>query len=87
LAELNRHVVSRRRASSGLAVRFRRDARIEADLRALIAAEARCCPFLTLDLRASGEFLEVDVSGPSEARPVIEAMFGAPDEFRRPSWP
>ena len=41
----------------------------------LVAAEAVCCPFLTLDLRQSGEDLVLDVTGPEEAQPVIAEVF------------
>ena len=47
-----------------------------ARLEALVAAEAACCPFLTLDLRRSGDELVLDVTGPEEAQPVIAEVFG-----------
>lgn len=41
----------------------------------LAAAEAACCPFLTLDLRRHGGELTLDVTGPPDARPIIEELF------------
>ena len=41
---------------------------------ALVAAEAECCPFLALDLRAGGDRLVLDVTGPAEAAPIIEEL-------------
>ena len=49
---------------------------IERELRAVIAAEARCCAFLTMGLRGSDDGLVLDVDGPRDARPVIAALFG-----------
>ena len=48
---------------------------IERQLRAAIAAEARCCPFLTMDLRRGGGGLVLDVAGPRDAGPVIAQLF------------
>jgi hypothetical protein len=56
-------------------LRFRREHGVEAELEEVVAAEARCCPFLTLSLRPAGEFLELDVSGPPDAQGVVDEMF------------
>jgi hypothetical protein len=40
-----------------------------------MAAEACCCPFLSLELRRAGELLELEISGPDEARPIIAELF------------
>ena len=40
-----------------------------------MAAEAACCPFLTLELRAAPGGLVLDVTGPDAAGPVIEELF------------
>jgi MerR family transcriptional regulator, copper efflux regulator len=42
---------------------------------AMIAAEAACCPFLTLDLRTAGDRLVLDVTGPRDAAPIVEQLF------------
>lgn len=44
-------------------------------LEAIVAAEAACCPFLTLDLRRTAKGLVLDVTGPREAQPVIAELF------------
>ncbi len=44
----------------------------ERALRAAVAAEARCCAFLRMDLRRSGDVLVLDVAGPG-----IELVWGA----------
>ena len=52
---------------------------MERRLRELIAAESSCCSFLSFSLeRVDGE-LVLDVTGPPDARPVIDLFF-APSE-------
>ena len=48
----------------------------ERELRAAIAAEAECCAFLTMTLRRDDDRLLLDITGPDEARPIIENLFG-----------
>ncbi len=64
----------------GLRARFRDAPGVEDRIHALIAAEARCCPFLSFDLRREAGVLCLDVSGAPEARPVIESFFGVDDD-------
>ena len=47
----------------------------ESALRELVALEARCCPFLTVDLRRTRDTLELTITGPDEASPIIAALF------------
>jgi hypothetical protein len=47
----------------------------EHDLRELIAAEAQCCPFLRFELERAGDDLVLDVTGPDDARPIIDELF------------
>jgi hypothetical protein len=60
----------------------------EAALRELVALEAECCPFLTLDLqRAEGE-LVLTITGPDEAAPIIAELFATrPRAARCPGRP
>jgi hypothetical protein len=48
---------------------------IERELRAVIAAEASCCAFLTMDLERTGDGLVLDIAGPQDARPIIAELF------------
>jgi MerR family transcriptional regulator, copper efflux regulator len=43
-------------------LRFRGGHATRERLEAIIAAESRCCPFLTFDLRERGELLELSIS-------------------------
>ena len=60
---------------SGVRVRFTAGAATERALRELIAAEAECCPFLTIELRAENDVLVLDVTGPPDVQPVIAGLF------------
>ena len=54
---------------------FADDEAVERELRAVIAAEARCCPFLEMDLRRGDDRLVLDIAAPRDARPLIAQLF------------
>jgi hypothetical protein len=56
---------SRRPAARGEQLVF--DPAAAAALRELVALEAECCPFLTLDLRPASDGLVLTITGPEEA--------------------
>ena len=68
-------LVTREPTQSGRRLTFARSDELERKLRAAIAAEAECCPFLTLALDHRHEHLVLDISGPEDARPVIAELF------------
>jgi hypothetical protein len=70
-----RHQLGREPIPGGIRLRLRPEARSEAE--ALVEAESRCCPFLDLRLREKASELELTVTGPEEARPIIEALLAA----------
>jgi hypothetical protein len=76
IEELSRDgLIARTPTDSGLRVRLRDSNDIERRTRELIAAESSCCSFLTFDLqRVDGE-LVLQISGPDDARPVIDLFF------------
>ncbi|HEV3000022.1 MAG TPA: hypothetical protein VGW75_04710 [Solirubrobacteraceae bacterium] len=59
----------------GERLRFAGGEDLAGQIREIVDAEAECCPFLTLDLRRDGEALELDVTGPPEAQPIIAELF------------
>jgi hypothetical protein len=71
-------LIDRTLTDAGLRVRLRDTPDIERRTRALVAAESTCCAFLDFDLGREGGELVLDISGPDDARPVIE-MFFAPE--------
>lgn len=75
-AQIARYALRARQSTEhGCLLSFAADADTEAQLRDIVAAESRCCSFLQMDLRRSGETLELEVTGPDEARPIIEELF------------
>ena len=74
-------LLDRTPTGAGLRVRLRDTLQIERRTRELIAAESECCAFLDFDLGREDGDLVLDISGPEDARPVIE-MFFAPDPAR-----
>jgi len=68
-------VRAREEIDGGMRLRFRADPAIERELQETIDAESRCCPFLDLRVEEADGELELTVTGPAEAKPIIEAMF------------
>jgi hypothetical protein len=59
-------------------LRFRASEGIRGRLEAIVAAEAECCAFLSLDLRdAGGGELRLTISAPPEAEPVAAELASA----------
>jgi MerR family copper efflux transcriptional regulator len=67
---------SREPTNDGIRVRFPRGVGVE-DLATLAAAEQDCCRFFTFALTFDAEGVALDVTGPPDARPVIDALVGA----------
>jgi hypothetical protein len=57
----------------GVRSRFR--AAAESRVRRLAGLESRCCAFLDFTIARDGEAIVLDITGPPEARPVIEQLF------------
>src|SRR4051794_24903294 len=71
-------LLDRTPTDAGLLVRLRATPEIERRTRELVAAESACCAFLDFNLRHDDRDLVLEISGPTDARPVI-ALFFAPD--------
>lgn len=68
-------LLERTATDAGLRARLRDTPDIERRTRELIAAEASCCAFLTFDLQRDDDALVLDITGPPDARPVIDLFF------------
>jgi hypothetical protein len=68
-------VLSREEIEGGLRLRLPGDDATEAAVREVIEAESRCCPFLTMAAEPRNGALELTVTGPPEAKPMIELLF------------
>lgn len=64
--------------TDGLRLRFAAQPGVRSELEQLIEAESRCCSFLRFTLNPDDDDLVLDVSGPKEARPLIDEMFCPP---------
>ena len=70
------HLIGRDDLLDGVRLRFAAQPGLEDDVRALAAAEAECCAFLTLDVAGDDGEVRLEVTGPDDARPVIAALAG-----------
>ncbi len=74
--DLTQRLESRTQTVDGAVLRFRADTDTERQLRALVAAEAHCCPFLQFGINVDGDALALTIRGPADARPIIDDLFG-----------
>ena len=58
-----------------LALVFRGEAALRADVRDLVRREKECCPFFEFDLVEHGEELTVVARAPAEAQELLERLF------------
>ena len=70
-------LIERTATDAGLRVRLRDSPEIERRTRELVAAESECCAFLDFRLDRDDGELVLDISGPEDARPVIEMFFAS----------
>lgn len=79
-------LIGRSEIQNGVRVRLRDTPEIEQRTRALIAAESRCCAFLTFTLGREDDLIVLDITGPEAARPVIDLFFSPeePEHVDRP---
>ena len=68
-------LLARAATGAGLRLRLRDTPEIERRTRELIAAESACCAFLDFELTRDGSAIVLDVTGPADARPAIDAFF------------
>jgi hypothetical protein len=71
-----RAILETQPTATGVRLRFAARPGIREELQWLITSESKCCPFLRFELQQADGELILAVSGPDEARPVIEDLFG-----------
>ena len=67
--------MSRERTEGGVRLEFAHSEAIEAAVRELVRRERECCPFLTFGLGVGAGRLTVEVSGPGDAQPLLDAVY------------
>jgi hypothetical protein len=70
-------LLDQREIDGGLRTSFRAAPDVEQRLHELVAAESRCCAFLTFAIGRDDDTLWLDITGAPEARPVIDQFFAA----------
>ena len=68
-------LIDRTDTERGVRVRLRDTPEIERRARELVAAESECCAFLDFQLAREDGVIVLEVSGPEDARPVIDLFF------------
>ena len=76
-ALLSDALLDQREIPSGLRTTFRDTPEVERRVRELVAAESRCCAFLSFAVGREDGALWLDITGAPEARPVIDQFFAA----------
>jgi len=71
-----RALLSGTATAEGVLLRLENTEDIQAELRSLIEAEKRCCPFLRFGVRIADEEVWLEVSGPPEVRPMLRETLG-----------
>jgi hypothetical protein len=75
-SELARRALrSRQPIAAGARLTFEASVATERALREIVAAEARCCAFLRMDLHPAEDALILEITGPAEAEPIIAELF------------
>jgi hypothetical protein len=72
---LERDLASLTAVPGGVRARFMARPELKADLDALVALEARCCPFLSLTITGADDATVLEVTGPPEAQTLIAELF------------
>ena len=72
---LARALAGREPITGGVRLTFAGGDDLRPRLEDLVAREAECCPFLTMELSSADGTLVLDVTGPPEARPAVEQLF------------
>jgi hypothetical protein len=67
--------LGRTETEEGLRIRFRAEPAVEQELRALIAAESKCCSWAHWEVRRTDGELILHVSSPPEGAATLHAMF------------
>ena len=69
------HVMSRESTDSGVRLRLPVDAEVVAHAASLAVREAECCSFFTFSFTFDASSAWLEVSAPSDAQPIVDALF------------
>ena len=71
------HLTSRDAEGDTQLLRFRPDDGVRRSLEGIVAAEARCCSFLDMEIREEAATLVLVIDAPTEAAPVAAELAAA----------
>jgi hypothetical protein len=71
------NLISRSTDGAAQLLRFRRGDSVRRSLEKVIAAEAKCCSFLDMEIREEAGALVLVIDGPAEAAPVAAQLAAA----------
>lgn len=77
LKRLRTRALEIRSRPGGVTLTFAAADGLDAEIRAVARAEGECCPFLSLEVDARRDTIELTVSGPPEAQLIIDEMFAS----------
>lgn len=69
------HLLERQRTPDGLVIRIAQHPRGAIALRDYARREQECCSFFDITVSEDEEMLSVNVSGPSEAAPLLDLLY------------
>jgi hypothetical protein len=75
------NLISRSTEGNAQLLRFRRGDGVQRSLENIVAAEAKCCSFLDMEIREEAAALVLVIDAPAEAAPVAAELAAA---FARP---
>jgi hypothetical protein len=78
VAVARRGLIAKSVTADGVVLTYRQDAAVEADLRRLVELEGECCPFLEFAVSADGGDISLGITGPKEARELVETFLRLP---------
>ena len=70
-------LIDRTGTERGVRVRLRDTPEIERRTRELVMAESSCCAFLDFTLGREDDAIVLEITGPEDARPVIDLFFAS----------
>jgi hypothetical protein len=71
----DRSLLRREATAGGLRLRFTGSPEVEDAVRSFVRREKLCCPFFKFSLARDGAALELTVSAPPEAGPLLDSLF------------
>ena len=73
----NEALVDARRQATRAELRFATKAGVRGRVEAIVAAESKCCPFLTMRVSDEQDAVLLTIDAPEDAKPVLDELVAA----------